>query len=114
MKSKEAITQTACVNWFRYEFSEYLIYSIPNGGSRNVIEAANLKRQGVLAGIPDIHIPVAKKGFNSLYIELKAGKNKTTSNQNEIIEKLRNLNNKVEICYSFDDFYKIVTDYLNE
>ena len=95
MKSKEAIIQTACVNWFRYEYPEYLIYAIPNGGSRNVIEATNLKRQGVLAGIPDIHIPVAKKGFNSLYIEFKAGKNKTTANQNENIEKLRNLNNKV-------------------
>lgn len=29
-----------------------LLHHIPNGGSRNQLEAANLKRQGVKAGVP--------------------------------------------------------------
>jgi hypothetical protein len=31
-----------------------LLFHVPNGGSRNVREAANLKRTGVVAGIPDM------------------------------------------------------------
>ena len=29
------------------------LFAVPNGGYRNKIEAANLKRQGVIAGVPD-------------------------------------------------------------
>ena len=40
-----------------------------------------MKRQGVKAGVPDICLPVARNGYHGLYIELKAGKNKATKNQ---------------------------------
>lgn len=112
-KQSEHDIQSACVNWFRYQYPKYLIYAIPNGGERNAIVAAKLKKEGVLAGVPDLHIPIARKGFHGLYIEMKAGKNKPTDNQLTIMDKLRNEGYKCEVCYNLDDFIKTVTSYFN-
>lgn len=43
----------------------------PNGGYRDIREAAKFKRMGVSAGFPDFEIPYARKGYHGLYIELK-------------------------------------------
>lgn len=43
----------------------------PNGGYRDLIEAAKFKRMGVSPGFPDIEVPYARKGYHGLYIELK-------------------------------------------
>ena len=46
-KKEEAKLQTNCFRWFDYQYPELkmLLFAVPNGGSRNVIEAANLKAQ---------------------------------------------------------------------
>lgn len=49
-----------------------LIYHIPNGGHRHIRVAAELKKQGVRAGIPDLVLPMARGGYFGLYIEFKA------------------------------------------
>ena len=48
-----------------------LIFAVPNGGSRHIREAANLKRQGVKPGVSDVIVLIPKKGFASLCIEFK-------------------------------------------
>ena len=48
-----------------------LLFHIPNGGRRDAAEAANLKRQGVKPGVPDLFLPVARGGYHGLFIELK-------------------------------------------
>lgn len=69
-KRSEATEQERVINWCVYNASEHpelkLIYHIPNGGSRNQLEAANLKRQGVKAGVPDLTLPVALKRLSRL------------------------------------------------
>ena len=59
----EADEQKAVIQWCilmegRWPELEY-IYHVPNGGSRNAREAANLKAQGVKPGVPDLELPVA-------------------------------------------------------
>jgi hypothetical protein len=49
-----------------------LIYHVPNGGHRHIKIAAELKKQGVRAGIPDLVLPMARGGYFGLYIEFKA------------------------------------------
>lgn len=82
----EANEQEALFRWaafVRGRFPEIdLLYHIPNGGSRNRLEAANLKRQGVKAGVPDLCLPVASGKYHGLYIELKYGKNKPSEIKN--------------------------------
>ena len=48
-----------------------LLYHTPNEGKRNVIAGANLRRAGMKAGVPDYCLPVPRKPWCGLYIELK-------------------------------------------
>ena len=113
MKTTEHEIQVNCVNYFRLRYPKGLIYSIPNGGQRNVIVASKLKAEGVLSGVPDLHITIAKKGFHGLYIELKNGKaGKVSDNQKTIMEKLQSEGYRCEVCRSFDDFRNVVDNYM--
>lgn len=47
-------------------------YHVPNGGQRNKKTAADLKRQGVKAGVSDLVVKLARGGWHGLYIEFKA------------------------------------------
>lgn len=49
-----------------------LIFHIPNGGKRSKVEASRLKAEGVRRGVSDYLLPVARRGFHGLWIELKA------------------------------------------
>jgi hypothetical protein len=61
MKQYEADEQKKLFRWVDFMKTEYpeldMMFHIPNGGSRNKLEAANLKKQGVRAGVPDICLP---------------------------------------------------------
>ncbi len=46
-------------------------FAVPNGGSRHMLEALNLKRSGVRPGVPDVLLPIAKGGFIGLALEFK-------------------------------------------
>lgn len=89
-------------------------YHIPNGGSRNAIEAARFKASGVKAGVPDLCIPVPNSKYHSLYIEMKYGRNKTSPMQDEWIERLRQLGHKVCVCYSANEAIDEIERYLSE
>ena len=113
MKQTEHEIQVNCVNYFRLRYPKGLIYAIPNGGQRNVIVAAKLKAEGVLSGVPDLHIPMAKKDFHGLYIELKNGKaGKVSDNQQTIMEKLQSEGYRCEVCRSFEEFKTIIDNYM--
>ena len=75
IKGSEDAEQEIVIQWVRMNEGKWpelkLLHHIPNGGSRNKREAARLKRMGVLAGVSDLHLPVSKGGYNSLYIEMK-------------------------------------------
>ena len=89
-----------------------LMYHIPNGGKRDAAEAANLKRQGVKAGVPDIHLPVARGGFHGLYIELKAGDNTVTDNQKRWLKRLSAEGHATAVCYGAKQASEVITAYL--
>ena len=112
MNQPEHQLQVNCINWMRYQHPKRLIFAIPNGGNRNVITAKKLKAEGVKAGIPDLFLAVPNNEHSGLFIELKAGKNKPTDKQNEIIEYLKNVGYRCEVIYNFDDFRATVNDYL--
>lgn len=91
-----------------------LMYHVPNGGSRNKIEAAKLKAQGVKSGVPDICLPVPKNGYNGLYIELKRRKGGTVSKeQREWIVALNKQGYLAEVCKGFDEAVEVIERYLN-
>lgn len=106
--------QVACVQWFRMQYPQQLIYAIPNGGQRNAIVAAKLKAEGVTAGIPDLHIPIARNGYHSLYIEMKNGKQgRLSEHQKHTIQLLQDAGHRVVVCRDMQEFINEVKNYLS-
>ena len=89
-----------------------LMYHVPNGGSRNEREAANLKRQGVKPGVPDVCLPVPRGGKHGLYVEMKARDNKPTAKQREWLDSLGKQGYAVAVCYSWKEAADTITKYL--
>ena len=58
-----------------------MLFAIPNGGSRHMLEAVALKRSGVKSGVPDLCLPVPRRGFTGLWIELKAKRGRVSEEQ---------------------------------
>ena len=116
MKSREAQEQAVVISWCEMQKSKYpeldMIFSIPNGGYRNKIEASNLKKTGVKSGVPDLMLAVPKNNYYGLFIEMKWGKNKCTPNQNKWILRLSKLGYKVKVCYSSIEAIDTIKEYL--
>lgn len=89
------------------------VFHVPNGGSRNPREAANLKRQGVMAGVPDLCIPLARGGYHGLYVEMKYGKGKATDNQVAWLKQLRKEGYAAFVCYGADNAIECIRSYVN-
>lgn len=113
----EAAEQEKLFRWAGFAMGKYpelaLLYHIPNGGSRNKIEATNLKRQGVKSGVPDLCLPVARGKYYGLYIEMKYGKNKPTENQARWLHCLAQQGYAAAVCYSWEDAKNTLEKYLN-
>lgn len=67
--------QVAVIQWRDLLSRQYpalsRLHAIPNGGARNRAEAANLKAEGVTAGVPDLFGPHAAHDCHGIYLELK-------------------------------------------
>lgn len=102
------------MNWVRHHPEiEEAIFHIPNGGSRNLLEAAKLKKMGVKAGVSDLCLPIAAKGYHSLWIELKATNGRPTAPQRKWLAFLTKQGHKAEFAYGWDQARKIICDYLD-
>lgn len=119
----EDAEQAAYFDWVRLMASSderyQTIYAIPNGGHRNVREAARLKRQGVKAGVSDIHVPVSVGERAGLWIELKRPivrgkpKPKLSPEQVQWLGLMHSFGHTVCLCYGFDQARQATQAYLS-
>ena len=114
MKSKEGHLQSECVKWFRLAYPKLalLMVAIPNGGSRNAMEARNLKLQGVTPGVADLVLFVARQGYHGLCIEMKYGTGKQTDTQKVWEKAVVNENYQYRVIRNFDEFISLIDNYL--
>lgn len=112
MKQLEHRLQCACVRWLRLQHPNVLCFAIPNGGARSALTGAMLKAEGVVAGVPDLMIAVPNGWHAGLFVEMKVKPNRPSKEQVQVIKRLEDVGYKVAVCYSFDEFVKIATDYL--
>ena len=106
----EAQEQAAVIEYC--EFIHVPVFHIPNGGYRNAREAANLKRQGVKAGVPDLCIPVAKGGYHGLYIEMKTKKGKLSDKQKAWLSLLHDQGYAACVAYGAGQAIDIIAKYI--
>ena len=115
----EAQHQAALIKWsqllqVREEYPELkLLHHIPNGGKRDTIEAKHLKAQGVKSGVPDLCLPVARKEYHGLYIEMKTETGKPSDNQKWWIEQLNGQRYKAVICHGWEEAKQCLINYLS-
>lgn len=107
----ESAIQQSCVAWFREAYPNYIILSIPNGGSRNALEAANLKREGALAGASDLII-IAEGAV--LFIEMKSAKGKQSPYQIAFQKAVERLGHTYKVCHSKTEFQLTVEHWLKD
>lgn len=114
MRHVEDTLQKSCVRWFDLQYSHlsWALFHVPNGGTRNVREAAKLKEMGVRPGVPDLMLVLPRHGYHYLALELKVGKNKQTENQKWYQSKMTESGGKYVVIRSLDEFIECVKDYL--
>ena len=91
--------------------SDYLFH-IPNGGSRNIIEATKLKKMGVKAGVPDLQLIVPNGLVHGLWIELKAKKGTLQPSQKIMIQRLEAQGYMCKVCFGADEAINEIKKYL--
>lgn len=107
----ESNIQQQMVEWFKLQYPRFVIAAIPNGGYRNAIEAAIMKREGVLAGFSDLII-IADK--NVLFVEAKTKTGRQSALQKEFQKKVSLLGFQYSICRSLSDFVLTVEKWLKD
>lgn len=112
MKNLESRLQIQCVKWFRYQYPELIIFSIPNGGHRNPVTAKIMKAEGVLSGVADLFLAYPSKGYNGYFIEMKISKGKQSENQKIFQENIVKYQYKYDIAYNFEDFMTLINEYI--
>lgn len=123
----ESKAQQEWIKWFRLQYPKYknYLYAIPNGGKRGgkLITAKNgqkislqgiiLKKEGVLAGVPDMFFSIPSIDNHGLYIEAKHGKNTLSEEQKEKKELYEKVGYGYRICNSFEKFKSAVENQIN-
>jgi hypothetical protein len=113
----EEIEQEKFTAWYAgyLEPKGYRWFHPANGGSRNAIEGAKLKRMGVKRGVSDIIMPVARKSYHGLVIELKRvdGKEADVSpEQRDWLEWFKKAGWSTHVAFGFEQAKAIVLEYL--
>jgi hypothetical protein len=108
IKKPEAREQARLVAALRCKWSKIdnlerrpVVFHIPNGGSRNAMEASNLKTQGVLAGVPDLCIVMP--GGEIIWVEMKAEDGRVSPFQKSLHENFSALGHDPIVAYSAEE-----------
>ena len=107
----EQSMQIAIFDWIRLHQKQYpqlaYVFAVPNGGWRSKVEAAIMKRGGVLAGVSDICLPfpgfdLDGQKFPGMYMELKTPGNPLTDEQERFLHFVSSQGYLAVMCQSFD------------
>lgn len=111
---KEHDIQVALMRWMRLQHRKAykVTYATPNAAKRTPRQGAYMKAEGLKSGVPDICIPIPRKGFGALYIELKREGGKLTDNQAEWLDNLNEAGNMAVLCVGFDAAKDTINSYL--
>jgi hypothetical protein len=90
------------------------MHHIPNGGKRGITQAARLKREGVLAGVSDNFLPVARRGYHGLYIEMKPKKiyrSAVSKKQKRFLQSVSEQDYMATVTYGADEAINLIKWY---
>lgn len=115
VKNEEADIQSEFfkqVKLFFPQIPDKMIFAVPNGGSRNKLEAINLKRQGVKPGVSDVILLIPKGGFASLCMEFKTKTGRQSKEQKEFQKQAQMCGSRYVIVRSVKEAIEKMQEYL--
>jgi len=114
MRHNEEHLQESCVRWFDLQYPPLrpLLHHSPNGGRRDVREAARFKRMGTRAGFPDLILLLPSIGGHFLAMELKYGKGVQTESQKAMEKAIKAAGGHYAVIRCFDNFFDIVSGWV--
>jgi hypothetical protein len=108
--------QAALFCWAAQNYDKHLelafMFAIPNGGQRHAAVASKLKAEGVKSGVPDIFLPIPRKHWHGLFIELKIGKNEPSEAQHKWLAALDRKGYRAVWCIGWEQARDIILEYL--
>ena len=115
LESEEQQALFAWANYMSAKCPEFnLLVAIPNGGLRNMVVAVQLRAEGTRKGFPDMILPVARKGYHALAIELKRVKGgRVEPEQRKWLDNLSAQGWRAVVCRGFDEARAEIESYLD-
>lgn len=122
MKQSEHELQAACVKWFDHQHGkrkDVFLFAVPNGGHRHPATARKLKAEGVRAGVPDLCLIYSRKvhgrdvmvqAARTAFIEMKTESGKLSAKQDEVCERLENMNVHTYVCRNLLQFIETINN----
>lgn len=106
--------QCGCVRWFRLQHADIgsLLFAVPNGGRRDKASGARLKAEGVVAGVSDLILLVARHGHHGLLIEMKTPKGSQSQQQRQWQKLAEKQGYRYVVIRSIEEFIQVVNEYL--
>ena len=107
--------QCAVIQYFDLKYKEHRgrLFAIPNGSYKSRAAASSFKKEGLRAGVPDLFLPVARKGYHGLFIEMKRLKGSVTSKeQKSWHEYLNGQGYLCVVCKGAQSAIDIIDDYM--
>lgn len=87
-----------------------IIFSVPNGGTRNKMEAMKLKSTGMKAGVSDLIVILPNK---VLFVEVKTETGRQSDKQIEFEKTITDLGYSYILVRSLGEFKTVVSEFLN-
>lgn len=126
---EEDIIQRNVISWWHgyhgtVKIPERLLYANVNGAAlghgkaeyqikQRQIRGWLLKLAGLRNGVFDLFLAVARKGAHGLYVELKAGDNDTSKDQDMFMYDVRDQGYSAVVCWTAEEAIKEITNYLS-
>ncbi len=111
---KEQIDHINVVNWFNYNFPELEgdLHHFANERRCSIQQGRTLKRMGVKKGVADFFLALPVNGKSGLWIELKMGTNKPTTEQKEFLARKMQRNYEAHVVWGAEAAKIIILTYL--
>lgn len=91
--------------WNNHPITRRRLFHVPNGGSRNKVEAVRLRAQGVVKGITDL-LGLGQNGFFALELKIKGG---VVSDDQKLIHQLwASLGYQVYVAWSYEEAVNVI------
>lgn len=93
--------------WNEFPETRYMLFHVPNGGTRNEREGMKLKSMGVLPGISDL-LFIWKQSIFAIEVKTELGS--LSTNQKKVHQIWRANGINTYICFGYEETKKTIVD----